>query len=455
MADKFLYPVTKETFHKYAESIFAPVRRGECVTTVWVTMAGRRMWNKFLIENINLFEKELPNYKKYILVYVEPLDLTDDSLAGYVRLMAKSFIEACEKHPKAQEKLNKTTTKVFDDPIATYSTLLASLKNLLKELISTGHNIVFFVGEFDELTFANKIFYNNLKSLWSSLYPRLHYVFLMRERVMRQQNIAQWGELNEAILQNVVYMPLLNDSDFDYVINHLSTDYGVKVTDGERGVLIKLCGRHPYLLKVAMRCLANFSEEDKKLGSLEEALLNYYELQSVARGILDVRTENEKRTLKLIAEGKVIPANAKDIVDFFMKIGLVTKNSKGELIVSGKVFKRAVLGQQGVEVATPASNGDRLTVDQETGAIVLNGKAVEEVFTRQEYLILSAFMKNEDKLFSREEIGGVLWGKASYEKYSDWAIDQLMSKLRKKLEKVGTSSRVVTVRGKGYKLATL
>lgn len=455
MDNKFLYPVTKETFHKYAESIFAPIRRGECVTTVWVTMAGRRMWNKFLIENINLFEKELPNYNKYLLVYIEPLDLTEESLAGYIRLMAKSLIEAAQKTKETGEEMGKADLKVFNDPNTTYSVLLDGLRTLLKEFTPKDMHVVFFVGEFDELTFANKIFYNNLKSLWSGLYPRLHYVFLLRERVTRQQNITQWGELNEAILQNVVYMSLLSDKDFEYVMDHLSFEYKVELTQAQKDLLVKLCGRHPYLLKTGVRCIANFSEEDKSPDRLEEALLNYYELQAVSKAILGVRSDSEKKLLKLIAQEKSIPADAKEIVDFLLKIGLATKIDNNKLAVSGKIFKMVVLGQEGVEVSGSTDTGDGITIDKETGAIVMNKKAIEEVFTRQEYLILSAFLKNEEKLYSREEIGTVLWGKASYEKYSDWAIDQLVSKLRKKLDKLGTSSRVTTVRGRGYKLATV
>ena len=51
-----------------------------------------------------------------------------------------------------------------------------------------------------------------------------------------------------------------------------------------------------------------------------------------------------------------------------------------------------------------------------------------------------------------DEIGEALWGKDSYDKYSDWAIDQLISKLRKKLETLGFKNVLKTVRGKGYKL---
>ena len=113
--DKYLYPVTPETLHKYAEDIFAPVRRGECVTTVWVPMAGRRMWNKFINENIYLFEKELPHYDKYLLVYIEPLDLTEESLAGYIRLMAKSFIEVATNNENVKNDKIQKYTEIFDE----------------------------------------------------------------------------------------------------------------------------------------------------------------------------------------------------------------------------------------------------------------------------------------------------------------------------------------------------
>ena len=189
--DSFLYPVTPETLHKYAEDIFAPIRRGECVTTVWVPMAGRRMWNKFIIENIRLFDKELPNYDKYLLTYIEPLDLTEESLTGYIRLMAKSFIEVALANKYVKKDVVNAYRAVFNNDQATYSLLLENLKKLLKETTDSGLEVIFFVGEFDELKFANTIFYNNLKSLWSGLYPRLHYIFLLRERVTRQGRVKR------------------------------------------------------------------------------------------------------------------------------------------------------------------------------------------------------------------------------------------------------------------------
>lgn len=443
----FLYPVTKETIHKYAKSIFDPVRSGECVTTVWVPMSGRRKHNRFVIENIELFEKELPHHDKYLLVYIEPLDLTEEGLSGYLRLMAKSFIEVCEKNPEAKNKLDEKKIVVFDDQTASYSRLLDGLRGLLLTATQTGLEVVFFVGEFDELEFANKVFYNNLKSLWSQLYPKLHYVFLMRERVTRQDNIKKWGELNEAILQNIVYVPVLEESDIGYMFQRLSYESSRNISKESQEILKRLCGGHPYMLKVAFRVL---SAADGDEMYLEDLLLEHHELRSVAAGILEVLGQEEKAALERIAKGGKASEIDRPILEFIEKMGYVSDNMKDGYRLFGKLFETAALGYSEREKTLEDSNGD-LKLDEESGAILLSGKTVEEKFTRQEYSILNMFLKN-DKLYSRDDIGAVLWGKDSYERYSDWAIDQLISKLRKKLLSLGTKDKVVTVRGKGYKL---
>jgi DNA-binding winged helix-turn-helix (wHTH) protein len=450
--DKYLYPVTPATLHKYAEDIFAPIKRGECVTTVWVPMSGRRMWNKFIIENIHLFEKELPHFDKYLLVYIEPLDLTEESLVGYIRLMAKSFIDVASQNKNVKKDVIKKYSKIFGSENATYSLLLDNLKRLLRETTDSGLEAVFFVGEFDELRFASTVFYNNLKSLWSGLYPRLHYIFLLRERVTRQENVSKWGELNEAIMQNILYIPLCSKKNREYIIDRLSKQYNVNVSEAQRKTILNLCGGHPYMIKVALRFLAHHSVEETSDFKVGKLLSEYYELQSVARGILDVRSEREKKVLLSIATEKGVISDLREILTFLKNLELIKETKEKGYQVFGQLFKDAILNFSGKRSGEEITGN--LQINKETGAVLINGKTVEEAFTRQEYSVLSSFLKNDNKLFSRDEIGEVLWGKESYEKYSDWAIDQLMSKLRKKLKKFDSISHLTTVRGRGYKLVT-
>lgn len=423
------------------------------MTTVWVAMAGARRHNKFIIENLKLFKKELENYKKYLLIYIEPLDLIDESSVGYLRLICKSVVDVCKRDKKYKNsKEIKASTKVFDDDSYQYSKLLDTLKLLLDKLIEDGLEIVLFLGEFDELEFANKVFYNNLKSLWARLHPNLHLIFQVRERVTRPENLTSWRDLNEVILLNVVHAPILGGKDIEYMFNRLSNELSIKFTSDEKTLMKRLCGGHPYSLKVAAKVVKNRRADKLNKSDLENVLLNHFELRSIASGVFQIRDNKEKRVLRSIAERGEISASADvEAAVFLEKMGFIKKSPKGAYKLYGTLYKNTVLGHtqsRSLSVSTRAG----LEFDDETEAIIHNGKTIEEKFTRQEYSVLSMFLKNDHKILNRDDIGEVLWGKESYEKYSDWAIDQLMSKLRKKLLSLRIRNKLVTIRGKGYKL---
>lgn len=457
--EKIQYPVTAETMHKYAESIFAPIRRGECVTTVWVPMAGRRMWNKFVIEHIDLFEKELPGFNKYILVYIEPLDLTEETLSGYVRLMGKSFIEACEKNSECRDFAKKgEIEKILDDDNASYSKLLETLKILLNKISNSGLEVIFFLGEFDELNFANSVLYKNLKSIWSQMYPKLHYIFLTMTDPTTPESTERLGELNAAALQNLVFVSLLQDKDVDHVINFWTERLGVRLTDSERVLVKRLCGGMPYLISASVRIVSNLDGSDRDLEMIEGILSSHYETISAVRRIYKLRSPREKEVLKkILAKEKISDKTSLDRLERLVKLGLVKKTEGGNYGYKffGELFEQVIGGQ---DVADDNKNmkvsSDSLCLDEATGTLLFSGKPIDEKFTRQEYTVVKFLLNESGKLRSRDDIGEALWGKQSYEKYSDWAIDQLMSKIRRKLDSLNTKSRLVTIRGRGYKIVS-
>ncbi len=445
--DEIIYPVTEETMHAYAKSIFDPIIKGECVTTVWVPMAGRRKHNRFIIENISLFNKELPNHDKYLLIYVEPLDLTEESLAGYLRLIGESLIESCKKSDNAKDKVSPDIEKLFSQADSSYSQLLDALRKALLHITQSGLEVVFFLGEFDELSFSSKIFYKNLKSLWGRLYPRLHYVFLMTRIVDSQDYYYTWDELGEVILQNVIYVPIQFGVDEDYLLNRFSKEFGVNLSKEYSKVVKDVCGGHPYSMRVAMRLIRdNFFSS---ISELEKALIENYELKFITTGIYERRSEKEQEVLKKVVSKEALSEEELKTRHLLVELGLIEysqeeyrlfSNLLSQVIENVLESQISVLGQKGI-----------LSLDERTAAILYNGKTVEESFTRQEYSILTLFLKNSGKILTRDDIGAILWGDSSYEKYSDWAIDQLMSKLRKKLKEIGVNVEISTLRGRGYK----
>lgn len=73
-------------------------------------------------------------------------------------------------------------------------------------------------------------------------------------------------------------------------------------------------------------------------------------------------------------------------------------------------------------------------------------------FSNTEKSILAALSQGQTAK-SREEIGEIVWPSNSIEQYSDWALDQLISRIRKKLTKYQLPISIQTLRGKGYALS--
>ena len=70
--------------------------------------------------------------------------------------------------------------------------------------------------------------------------------------------------------------------------------------------------------------------------------------------------------------------------------------------------------------------------------------------TAREFAILETLMRRAGSVLSREEILEEAWGER--EEPMSNTIDVLIARLRKKLDACGSSSRIETVRGVGYRL---
>ncbi len=79
-------------------------------------------------------------------------------------------------------------------------------------------------------------------------------------------------------------------------------------------------------------------------------------------------------------------------------------------------------------------------------------KSMSNCLNETELSIYKTFKSNENKLVSRDQIARIIWGKNYEEKYSDWAIDQTVSRFRKKIAKYYISKDTIkTIKGRGYK----
>ncbi len=75
------------------------------------------------------------------------------------------------------------------------------------------------------------------------------------------------------------------------------------------------------------------------------------------------------------------------------------------------------------------------------------------MFSRKELRVFKLLLEHRNSIVSRDEIAQRMWQGNVQEQYSDWAIDQLIARLRKRFVTFFLPSRLISVvRGRGYVL---
>jgi hypothetical protein len=76
-----------------------------------------------------------------------------------------------------------------------------------------------------------------------------------------------------------------------------------------------------------------------------------------------------------------------------------------------------------------------------------------EYLSGQELIAFTLFKKREEEIISKDALAEVIWGEEWEEKYSDWAIDKLVSNIRKKLKENNYPKSLNSIKGRGIVLS--
>ncbi len=99
------------------------------------------------------------------------------------------------------------------------------------------------------------------------------------------------------------------------------------------------------------------------------------------------------------------------------------------------------------------NNTSKMHLTLSDGDIHLNKINLRHSFTSQENQVLKKLLDKPGHIISRDEIAEVIWRREAEEKYSEWAIEQLIKRLRRKLHDIGLHDDCIkTCRGEGYKI---
>ena len=81
---------------------------------------------------------------------------------------------------------------------------------------------------------------------------------------------------------------------------------------------------------------------------------------------------------------------------------------------------------------------------------MINNVVVSGFFSKQEKRLIVYFLKNQEKIITRDDAASILWGN-SLDGFTDWALDQAIYRLRNKFNKLGLDSvMIATKKNQGF-----
>lgn len=410
--------LTEETEKKLFEKTILPFfLAGESVTAMWIRHGGRSRAMTHLAQYSEYFGfRALGNYK---IVLIDNDELVEKTPFSYFRLVFNSL--------NGKKRFTNPGEKTY-----------FALKEKVKEMVSQNQHLILILGKFDELDFPST-FFNNLYNLWAFDKFRVHFIFPVTKNIFAKDIFPKYDQLKELLSQNIVYFPVFSQTNAWLGMDYFGQKYGYRTDEKTKETVFKFSGGHPSLIKACQRILsASFPSSPAKC---LEFLSEQWEIKVILEDIWNSLEPEEQTLLKKVVLGN-LPKNF-PIPDRFLQLGMVKKTEQKSPEVFSPLLVKFIK-------ELPLEKNE-VSLNPQTGEILVGNQPPAEKISLQEYHLLINFLQKTRQVVSRDEIADILWNK-SEEKYSDWAIDQIISQLRKKIVLLGASpNKLQTIRGRGYR----
>jgi hypothetical protein len=432
--------LSREFIEDYAKKIFTPLSTNQCVSCIFVTGGGKRTIIKYLIKNELLIKKFFPHtFSKMLFVFIDFDEILDFNNNNYLELINKKlYSEVIEK--KIKVELNGVSAK--KDKVD----WVESITKILEFLVADDWRVIFVFNDFELTCLLSPSIYFNLERFLSVDKTKITYLFLTNLNLLNKNNLMKFHNLKYAITRNIIFFPLFPKKEAFYMMDVICLDQlrlSKKLPLKIKEILYEQFNGHPQLLKYSLYHLKEdniiFDEE-----KVVNALFSYFQLQVICSDILNSLGEEEKK----IIEGVVRDENFKikefslEAFEYLVNLNLLIKTQK-KIRVFGKFFKKFILNQ---------GEKNKLFYDKANKKIFYGEVSCEGEFTQQEFKVLAYFLEKQNELVTRDEVAKAMWGSLYYqEKYSDWAIDKIISVIRKKLQKIGFDpENLQTIKKRGF-----
>lgn len=405
-------------------AIVAALSKNLSLELVGMKRVGISNYLRFLLSH----KTKLKEFRDFTFIPIDLNDLVEQEILPFWRLTLKRLTDSAMQM-NINEELKENISHIFSNSIQFNDLFLTydAVRDILVRICEAGHMPVIFFIRFDRMKNAvNQDFYNNLKSLKEACGHQLSYIFTSY-RPLHLLAPQVFGKSTFVGFTQVIYIKPLIKSDFEKLLSVHTNRLNIKLTTSVKKWLYEITGGHVHY---ALLCLIVLQER-QDLNKLDQQSL--YEIFQNDERILmqseelfsSLNTHEQNRLLSLFDNSK---SPGQDDIDEYLRLtGIIATNTKQTSIFS-PLFSRHLSMQ------------------------LLRAQKSSTTLTRKENILFNLLKHKDDKIISREEIAHAVWPEYKEIGVSDWSMDRLVFRLRKKLKKMEGNFEIKTIRTRGFKL---
>lgn len=297
-------------------------------------------------------------------------------------------------------------------------------------------SIVFLFDRFEEyIPTVTSEFFTDLRTLRNKAKYHFSVVFSLIRPLESSLDSSMLADYYEFVAGNYVPVRLYDEVAASFRVGYIEKITGKKLAGSEWENILAATGGHSKLTKLAVEAVLAQSEKDQEL---QKFLLSQKTIQGSLKEIWLALSPAEQADLLQGDYGD------QQIRDYLEEIGLI-KDNKIQIPLFAEFIK--------AHYSNPQEENQQIVYDQNTNTIKKGAIILSDQLTSSEFRLLRYLLQNQDRIVEREEVINVVWqGMKSTAGITDQAVDQLIFRLRRKIEEdANNPQHLQTVKGRGFK----
>jgi hypothetical protein len=438
--DHFAAQFPQATRDSELTQVIRYIRDGSSCQLIGIPGVSRSTVLGLLVYNKHVRQKHIGSFQQQShFVHVDFSEIRNRPLFDVMKYLFLNLTESLRERGMKED--NKIVGDIFrehlkfQDELVLFQGFKEAVDYLALEKKLT---IVFLFNRFEEYvpTVTNE-FFTNLRTLRSRAKYRFSIVFSVNRPLEDMLSPEIMSDYYEFITGKSVYLTLSDKPSNTFWHAHIEKVTGEKVPQNIFETILKLTGGHGKLTKLSLEA---FLAQGNKENVTEAFLLTQKTIQGALREIWQSLSPAEQADLKEEA------FNDPEVATYLEAVGLIKKNK-----IQIPLFAHYIH----TEFPHATQDTQKIVYNENTNTIQKGDIILSDQLTSAEFRLLRYLLQHEERIIEREELINVVWeGNKSMAGITDQAVDQLIFRVRRKIEEDANHPlHVLTVKGRGFRFS--